>query len=265
MHSFCDWARSTLVAKEHTLPDEERVALWIELISALRGGKNVVFGAVVPPDQLLALRRELLPELEARVEAFTARTRRPSDASGVLVWPVRLRAAEQELRRRVSLISRVACWFEYGRQTMYEVDDVLAIGLAGELILVVSSRGLAVIDPLRGCLAHDSSDRPLPGYPDWAEGIGPLHGQRVVLMGMDGGFPLPRRTPDGWSLGVLSPERDAIVWLSPPSEPCEEPGPRSRKLNRTFPELRAAGFSESGRTIVIAEPNAITCFTRTRD
>jgi hypothetical protein len=264
VHAFAEWFRTTLVAREHTLPEKERVALWIELIDALRGDRKLVFGAPIPPDQLPLVRRELLPELEARVEAWSARARpaRPSDASGVLLWPVRLRAAEEQLKARLAKLPRVACWYEYGRETAYDADDILAMGFDGELIQIVSSHGLAVIDAIRGCVAYDSDDRPMPGYPEWAPGIGPLEGKQIALMGMDGGTPLARRTPDGWTLGVISPERDATVWLSPSGESCEEPGPRSRKLSRRFPELRAAGFTQSGRTLVFAEPSRITCFTR---
>jgi hypothetical protein len=262
--SFADLLRAQLVARETELSGPDRLELWLELRQALSTG-DTVFGTTIPPEQLATVKSELLPELDARVETLGSSRAPLREDAAALLWPVRTREAEARLAKRVAALAHVNCWFEFSQVATHELDLLLAVGFAPgtDKLLAVAQSGLYLFDGrTRALVSHDGSDHALPDYPDWVEGRGPLASYRVPLMGIDGGVPLPRRSPDGWSLGVLFTEAGAVVWLSPRYDSAERPGSGSRRLARTFPELRAAGFSDTGRTLVLAEPHALHLFTR---
>lgn len=146
----------------------------------------------------------------------------------------------------------------------------IGVGEAGgeELILTVSSSGRAVFD-LRG--QRLARDRAEPDD-DWhdpfgleALGIGPLAGQRVRIAGLAGGG-LPTGTRDGWGLvrfGVDWPA-DTVV-LEPPGCGVLWPGHEAGCLavfTDDASELRACGFTPSGRAIVLATGSDLHLFVR---
>src|SRR5262249_19360596 len=162
----------------------------------------------------------------ARIESIETRgaLRAVRNGAEITVWPARTRKAEQQLRTRALALARAKVFYEFPRASIAQISGLLAIGFApaSDLLLAVSVDGLTVFDACGGeRVLHDRTERELAEYPEHAEGVGPIEGVRVALMGLDGGIPLPRRTRDGFRLGALSPERDAIVWLTPPEEDVE--------------------------------------------
>ncbi len=90
-----------------------------------------------------------------------------------------------------------------------------------------------------------------------AVGIGPLDGQAVKVAGLFGGG-LPLTTRDGWLL-----EAQARAW---PTHSVFLTAPGSREPvcvgEDGVCELRACGFSETGRTFVIATSCELMMFAR---
>jgi hypothetical protein len=138
-----------------------------------------------------------------------------------------------------------------------------------DLLLVISSEGRSLFDCLSGtCMAKDHE---VPGTNMiWYEparlialGINALSDQFVRLAGWHGGG-LPRFTKDGWSLELVSPDwPNTSIIISPPyksvfidsnSEGCV-------KIAEDY-EIRAYGFSETGRSFVIAKSHALEIFSR---
>jgi hypothetical protein len=149
------------------------------------------------------------------------------------------------------------------------VGGLEAIGFApsSDLLLVVSSQGRGVFD----CLSRQrvGRDRESDGITDVtsleAQGIGPLSGQRIRLSGLHGGG-LPRVSTDGWSV-----ERFALDW---PKETCLLVPPGSWAFGDAFgkpaeltkvyvdSEIRAWGFSPTGKSLVLATSSDVTIFAR---
>jgi hypothetical protein len=90
-----------------------------------------------------------------------------------------------------------------------------------------------------------------------ADGIGPLAGQSVRVAGLFGGG-LPRTTHDGWFL-----EAQARAW---PTHSIYLRAPHTREPVCAGEDgacmLQAYGFSETGRSFVIATCCDVTTFTR---
>ena len=149
------------------------------------------------------------------------------------------------------------------RLPVYAVGGLFQVGYAAgsDLLLVLSLQGRGVFDCLTGSRlardhvkAHEFFDQ----IRLTASGIGPLEGQTVRVAGVYGGG-LPLTTSDGWRLETGAPAWPAhSVFLSAPGshEPIfiGDDGPC---------ELRACGFSETGRSFVIATSCDLAMFTRT--
>lgn len=158
------------------------------------------------------------------------------------------------------------------------VGGLLAVGYAPgtDLLLVGSHDGLGVFDCLTGeRLARDNAAE---GYPDAVtlelDGIGPLKGLRIRTAGLHGGG-LPLGTADG-AFGLdIQPAIFAGDFAQHRGKPCwdvrldDTTSWVSRETRYTLTcliyhgfSLRAVGFSETGKTFVIAESHSLHMFVR---
>ena len=136
-------------------------------------------------------------------------------------------------------------------------------GLRSEHVLVVSHDGRGVFDGRTGeRLARvrgpidDAWYRPEEGF---AIGIGPLGGGRVAIDGLDRRrVSLARETEDGWRLIVQEDGSGQSALLAAPPVGAGGPAVYVAALE----EVRAAGFSRSGRTLLLAEPHTLHLFKR---
>jgi hypothetical protein len=135
---------------------------------------------------------------------------------------------------------------------VYAVGGLFGVGYAAgsDLLLVLSSQGRGVFN----CLTGEKLARDYQEAHDFfdpvrltAAGFGPLAGQSVRVAGLFGGG-LPLTTLDGWCL-----EAQARAWPTH-SVLLTAPGAREPLCigEDGACELRACGFSESGRSFVIA-------------
>jgi hypothetical protein len=230
------------------------------LIDDLRCGTQHIGGAQLPSHILIEL-QALFPELEAELEQLGGPLRPEPLPRRPPMWPERSRAEERDLQAALASVTEVQVPRRFPVASHWAVGGLLAVGLAPgtELVLVVSASGLGVFDGAGRKLAR-KLDADLTGYPDHVAGIGPIAGVEVRLMGCEGGTALPRTTPDGWQLGVLHPDDCKGIWLAPPHHTLEPPAVGCIRLAKRFEEIRAAGFSDSGRTLLIAEQHTLHLF-----
>lgn len=138
-----------------------------------------------------------------------------------------------------------------------------------DLLMVVSADGFGLIDAATGArIARDRDPDPAsadPSGPDLAcPGIGVLAGQRVPISGLFGGG-LHATTGDGWSVEVMAPEWPShrVVLSAGGGRYDNPPGETWWVIfNDSHSELRAAGFSPSGRTLAIATSSDVTLIVR---
>lgn len=237
-----------------------RRLLLTRLVDDLQRGTQHIGGAQLPGHILVGL-QALLPEMHAELDELGGPLRPEPPRRRPPLWPERTAAEARQLRADLASVPAVeapSCW---PVKSAHAVGGLLAVGFAPgtELVLVVSSNGLGVFDGAGRKVAR-ALDANLTGYPASVTGIGPLAGVDVPLMGCEGGSALPRTTPDGWRLGVLEPAACAGLWFAPPRVALEPPGLGCIRLARRFEEIRAAGFSDSGRTLVIAEQHTLHLF-----
>ncbi len=146
------------------------------------------------------------------------------------------------------------------------VGGLEAVGYAenSDLLLVVSSSGRGVFDCVTGervARDYDTSD----SWYDWAHllalGIGPLEGQMIRLAGMDGGG-LIAATTDGYRLWLVAPTwPDYRLILSPPQNDLYYNLDACVQVEGDY-EIRAYGFSETGRSFIIAKNHTLYTFSR---
>lgn len=133
-----------------------------------------------------------------------------------------------------------------------------------DLLLVASHNGLGLIDPVTGeRLARDDED--MIGWPDDADltcpGIGPVAGTRVPMAGLLGGG-LHRTAGGGWTVHVVAPAWPAErVLLSADGNPWHNDA-WWHIHHADVTELRAAGFSPSGSTLIVATTGDVTLWVR---
>ncbi len=145
---------------------------------------------------------------------------------------------------------------------VHGVGGLFQVGYApgSDLLLVLSSQGRGIFD----CVAGDKLARDYDEAHDFfdpirltAAGFGPLAGQTIRVGGLFGGG-LPLTTADGWQL-----EAQARIW---PTHSVFLSAPGSREPvcigEDGACELRACGFSETGRSLVIATSCELAMFTR---
>ncbi len=136
-----------------------------------------------------------------------------------------------------------------------------------DLMLVLSSQGRGVIDCIRGeRVARDGEDGHIDVGTLLCSGIGPLADTQVRMSGLYGGG-LANTTSDGWAIEVrpLSWPVDELI-LSPPGETMfwtrHGQSPNLTKLGQAGSELRAFGFSPTGRSLVLAYSSDVTVYVR---
>lgn len=139
-----------------------------------------------------------------------------------------------------------------------------------DLLLVTSLDGHGLFDAVSGQkLARDRDPDPDVPCPDddlSCPGLGPIAGVPVRIAGLHGGG-LHTGTHDGWLIDVVSPDwPHERVLLSHEGDPFrgEEGVTWWHIFHSNFSELRAAGFSPSGNTLVVATSSDVTVWTRDR-
>ncbi|MGX1367800.1 hypothetical protein RKD19_003159 [Streptomyces canus] len=157
------------------------------------------------------------------------------------------------------------------------VGGLLGIGFAThpdsghDLVMVVSTAGHGLFDAVTGeRIARDRNPDPESSTPDTASdltcpGLGPVAGSRVHIAGLFGGG-LHATTADGWHVQVVSPvwPHDRVLLSHGSGMPHRDPHGERWWLvfNSLFSELRAVGFSPSGRTLAVATSSDLTLWTR---
>jgi hypothetical protein len=133
-------------------------------------------------------------------------------------------------------------------------------------LLVVSSQGRGVFDCISGeRLARNPDEYFGKEVHLEAEGIGPLEGKTITVAGLLGGG-LPRVTEDGWCIELVTidwPDVDILL---------VEPGsslygslygkPDAFQKIGSDSELRACGFSHTGKSFVIATSSDLIIYAR---
>jgi hypothetical protein len=152
--------------------------------------------------------------------------------------------------------------------TSIAVGGLTHIGYApdSDIILVFSSQGRSVIDCMTGAkLARDHKEF-FSGLDESrlkCPGIGPLANQDIRIAGLAGGG-LPTCTHDGWRLEALAlPWPRYSLFLSQPFKSVlDGPATTTKVGDDGACEYRAHGFSETGRTFVIALSCELNVFSR---
>ncbi|MFI1970188.1 hypothetical protein BLA24_12810 [Streptomyces cinnamoneus] len=156
------------------------------------------------------------------------------------------------------------------------IGGLLGIGFAvdpgtgHDLVMVVSSGGHGLFDAVTGeKTARDRDPDPKTctpdAHPDLAcPGLGPVAGTPVRIAGLFGGG-LHGTTADGWTVDVVSPEwpRDRVI-LSVDGGAHDGPpgGTWWHLFHSDHSQLRATGFSPSGRTLAVATSSGLALWTR---
>jgi hypothetical protein len=135
-----------------------------------------------------------------------------------------------------------------------------------DMLLVLSSSGRGVLDCKTGQVI--ARDKTSSTDSDWyqptrleVQGIGPLAGEKIRVAGLLGGG-LPQINSENWGLQSVSPDWPLIaIFLSPPvsSVLVESCSKGCVKIAEDF-EIRAFGFSPSGKYFVIATSDSVALF-----
>ncbi|MGC5342090.1 hypothetical protein, partial [Streptomyces sp. DT171] len=162
-------------------------------------------------------------------------------------------------------------------ETVTPTTGVYALSLTGRtlpdaaLVMVVSVDGHGLFDTVTGeKIARDRDPDPDGSTPDAVPdlscpGLGPIASTRVRIAGLFGGG-LHTTTEDSWTLEVVSPEwpHDRVLLSTDGGIPHNGPHGDSwwHIFDSNYSELRAAGFSPSGRTLAVATSSDLTLWTR---
>lgn len=154
------------------------------------------------------------------------------------------------------------------------VGGLLEVGFVpgSDLLLLVSSDGLGLLDCSSGeRVARDRNPVETP-YESVLQlrAIGPAADQLVPLAGLHGGG-LPTTTADGWALLTAQPrwpehqvilQQDFTSLFMEPTQPGRHL-PFASRIHRGH-ELRAAGFSPTGRSLIVADSGSVWAYHRDR-
>ncbi|MEU9700338.1 hypothetical protein [Streptomyces sp. NPDC047981] len=186
---------------------------------------------------------------------------------------------QQALRERVLAAPQVAPpppWrpvFE----SCAAVGGLLGIGFdvdprsGNDLVMVVSSDGHGLFDAVTGeRIARDRDpDDDIPDGPDLAcPGLGSLTGRRVRIAGLYGGG-LHTTAHGGWCVDAVAPDwpNERVLLSKEGGAPYRGEHGQTwwHVFDAYWSELRAAGFSPSGRTLAVATSSDLTLWTRAGD
>ncbi len=148
------------------------------------------------------------------------------------------------------------------------VGGLSAVGFDrhSERLLIVSSQGRGLVDCTSGQrLARDHGEYYGDEQQLEAEAIGPLAGTIIRMAGLHGGG-LPLTTEDGWSLELVTmdwPHTDVLL-LAPGSWLYGSLHGKESSFYKiaTDSELRACGFSYTGRSLVVATSSDLVIYAR---
>lgn len=153
------------------------------------------------------------------------------------------------------------------------VGGLTHVGYANDsdLLLVISHQGRSVIDCLTGNkLARDYEEdfEDLDEIKLIAPGIGPIEKQNIRISGLSGGG-LPNITDDGWHIETIAlPWPKYFVFLSHLSQHNARETHWLEAATKVGDseacEIHACGFSETGKTFVIARSCDLDIFSRER-
>lgn len=137
-----------------------------------------------------------------------------------------------------------------------------------DLILVLSHSGRGVFDCTNGqLLVRDyDEDEAWPEGPELrCAGIGPLSHDRILIAGICGGG-LHHVTDDRWTVDAVAPDwpTERVILSAPGVDPISDEAAKGWwQIHREeFFDIRACGFSPSGRTLAIATNGSLILFSR---
>jgi len=172
----------------------------------------------------------------------------------------------------VDMVSRAECrepGSPWRRVADHRIGGLQAVGFGEgvEQVIVVSSEGRGVFDCLSGeRVARDRNDD--DAYDPVglvAQGLGSLQGQSVRMSGCHGGG-LPTSTVDGWAVERLTLEWpiESLLLVPPGSWIYWVLQNRPHEFTKVLEdsEVRAWGFSPSGRTLLLAISDGFTIYGR---
>ncbi|MFF7853679.1 hypothetical protein [Streptomyces sp. NPDC007904] len=187
---------------------------------------------------------------------------------------------QRALRNRLLAAPVVPAPEPWRTVVLASVGGLLGIGFAShpdsgrDLVMVVSHDGHGLFDATTGeKIARDRDPDPGDSTPDavadlTCPGLGPVSGSRVHIAGLFGGG-LHTTTADGWVLEVVAPAWPNERVLLSRDGGLPHAGPHGEQWWHIFhsrcSELRAAGFSPSGRTVAVATSSDISLWTRGTD
>jgi len=138
-----------------------------------------------------------------------------------------------------------------------------------DMLLAVTSTGRGLFDCLSG--QRVARDRTPVEEGTWydevglvAKGIGSAEEQLIRLAGLHGGG-LRRSARDGWSLELVAPDWPLQSIIIQPPGHCvliERFADGCAKIEEDY-EIRAFGFSDTGKSFVIAMSHSLLIFSRT--
>lgn len=174
----------------------------------------------------------------------------------------------EAIRRKLATLDIQDAPRPWHRKTIAAVGGLTDVGFGRdqELLLVVSSSGRAVFDCNTG--ERVARDRSEPSD-DWydpahleAYGIGPLGGVLVRLSGLNGGG-LSCRGIKGWSVDsvVLRWPQQSLLFVEPFKWIFDTAAQIT--LLGLESETRAFGFSDTGRSLVLATSSEVTIWQYT--
>ena len=187
-----------------------------------------------------------------------------------------LSAYQRAMRNRLLAAPVVPAPEPWRRVAFEPIGGLLGIGFAShpdsgrDLVMVVSHDGHGLLDAVTGeKIARDRDPDPVDSTPDAVAdlscpGLGPVAGSRVRIAGLFGGG-LHTTTEDGWTLEVVAPAWPNERVLLSGDGGLPHPGPHGERwwhiFHSNYSELRAAGFSPSGRTIAVATSSDLSLWT----
>jgi len=175
-----------------------------------------------------------------------------------------------ELNDRLRRLKVEAVSLPWRRAPVHAVGGLTEVGYVpdSDLLLAVTSTGRGLFDCLSG--QRIGRDRTPPEEGGWydetgllAQGIGPAEQQFIRLAGLHGGG-LRRAARDGWSLEMVAPDWPLQSIIIQPPGCCvliERFADGCTKIEEDH-ELRAFGFSETGRSFVIAVSHSLMIYSR---